>query len=268
MRTCAFVRTKAQVRICAQISVLTNFPLAHSPRPEKIPRMAHTPTAAAPATHMSLTHLVIPHEQLAAAIRAAFDTLVALINDKKAHLRERRLAAVAILRLASPPAQRTRSVSDGPPPSPITAPPPSPSGSAEGDVWGGRGEGSPPPSPSSLQRPVDDLRANRTATPLRARDFENDGAVKPSPRPVPCRPPTKARQGRGRRQRTHGRRFARPSNHAQAQGGLSMPPILEHPSPRCTIAPCPSRSLPPPVLRSFAACSSARIGRITPTPSR
>ncbi len=64
--------------------------------------MAHTPTTA--AMPLSLTHLVIPADQFAAAIRLAFDTLVALINDKKAHARERRLAAVAIFRLASPPA--------------------------------------------------------------------------------------------------------------------------------------------------------------------
>ncbi len=153
--------------------------------------MAHTPTAAAPATPMSLTHLVIPHEQLAAAIRAAFDTLVALLNDKKAHLRERRLAAVAILRLASPPApsQRTRSGSDvggGPPhnPSPPSAPtprapdagpesakvrvpapqpPPSPSCSEEGEGGGGRGEGSVPTTPSSLPKPIVHPRALRAA---------------------------------------------------------------------------------------------------------
>ncbi len=45
---------------------------------------------------------LIPAADLAAAVRLAFDTLVELLADKKASIRERRMVASAILRLARP----------------------------------------------------------------------------------------------------------------------------------------------------------------------
>jgi hypothetical protein len=57
----------------------------------------------------------IPAAELAAAVKLAFETLVALVSDKAAPPRERRMAATAILRLAKPALQFT------PPPPPLQA---------------------------------------------------------------------------------------------------------------------------------------------------
>jgi len=154
--------------------------------------MATTPTAAA----MSLTHLVIPHDQLAAALRAAFDALVAMLNDRKAHPRERRLAATAILRLAP------KTLPDaGPESSKARVSPPSPHDAPRADEAGatslspcaptkveGRGEGSSPTPSSNLQRPVDHLRAHRVATHVPRGAVKNEDEFEPSPPPLPPKP--------------------------------------------------------------------------------
>jgi hypothetical protein len=73
----------------------------------------HTAAAALPAPSLAD---IIPLHELTAALRTAFTTLVTLLNDKKAHPRERRLAATALLRLA--PHKGHRVTSDGPPSTP------------------------------------------------------------------------------------------------------------------------------------------------------
>ncbi len=46
---------------------------------------------------------LIPPDELARAIRLAFDTLVSLLTDPKTHPRERRLIACTLLRLTATP---------------------------------------------------------------------------------------------------------------------------------------------------------------------
>ncbi len=64
-------------------------------------------TLALPAP--SLADL-IPAAELARAAKLAFDTLVSILSDAKATLNERRIAAMAVLRLAG--SKRTPSVSE------------------------------------------------------------------------------------------------------------------------------------------------------------
>jgi hypothetical protein len=125
--------------------------------------MATTPAATAPP----LAHHIIPIDELAAALRAAFDTLVALMTDRKAHPRERRLAATAVLRLAprphdaGPESATVRIPATTPPAPALRKPSPSPSGFAEEES---KGEGSMPPRPANFQRPAATEREEPPAT--------------------------------------------------------------------------------------------------------
>lgn len=66
---------------------------------------------------------LIPAADLAAAVRLAFDTLVELLADKKTSIRERRMAAVAVLRLTSPERKLRVNQPSAQPPSPPHATP-------------------------------------------------------------------------------------------------------------------------------------------------
>lgn len=76
------------------------------------------PAATLAATSSSLASL-IPAAELAAAVRLAFQTLTRLLTDEKSPPRDRRMAAMAILRLTSP----GREPRGNPPPSQPSPPP-------------------------------------------------------------------------------------------------------------------------------------------------
>jgi len=89
--------------------------------------MSTTPAIVAP----SLADL-IPAAELARAARLALDTLVSILGDAKATLNERRIAAMAVLRLALPTgSRRTPGVNESAaaprepsPPTPLATPAP------------------------------------------------------------------------------------------------------------------------------------------------
>lgn len=117
---CAFVRKSgAQVRICAQKRAGTLRKTCPPHAADKTPRMSTTITLAD----------VIPAQDLARAAKLAMDTLVSILEDTKAKVNERRIAALAILKLVFPATKRTRDAGDAPPPrrpaspAPIGAPP-------------------------------------------------------------------------------------------------------------------------------------------------
>jgi hypothetical protein len=104
-------------RLCAQICAPVYTPLAQNPKRAKMVRMAHSTTASAAALAPQSVNLadLIPVEDLAAAIRAAFSTLVALMSDAKAPARERRSAACTVLRLGLQRPRVAAGAGDGPP---------------------------------------------------------------------------------------------------------------------------------------------------------
>jgi hypothetical protein len=175
----------ASARECAPVRA---FCLALARLREKIARMATAPAATA----LPLAHHIIPTDELAAALRAAFDTLVGLMTDRKAHPRERRLAATAILRLAprphdaGPESAKVRIPGPTPP-----APAPrkssrSPSGFAEEES---KGEGSMPPHPANLQIPAATEREERPAKPVSHTARTTVPASESTPATEPARTP-------------------------------------------------------------------------------
>jgi len=79
-------------------------------------------TATHPTAAATLASL-IPAAELAAAVRLAFETLLAILRDDKSPPRERRMAATTILKLASTSPERERAVTPTPR-APSTSPSP------------------------------------------------------------------------------------------------------------------------------------------------
>lgn len=84
-------------------------------------------TTPTPDAVLSL-HDLLPAHDLARAAKLAMDTLVSILEDAKAKVNERRIAALALLKLILPsspssPLKRARSASEGYTPGTATSPP-------------------------------------------------------------------------------------------------------------------------------------------------
>ena len=108
---------------------------------------------------------LIPAEELKSAIQLAFRTLVAILSDKKAPVRERRAAATTILRLTSPGREPRVNRPSTPPPPDQPQTPPSPLSGCGGDHKGeGGGEGSVPSTSPNRPDPVPLIPLNHAPT--------------------------------------------------------------------------------------------------------